>query len=150
MDWGWFLLSFKGRINRAKYWVFFVAAFVAMVLLGGTLIALSAVSSTVLMLFAVAAVVVYLALLYAGLAVGAKRLHDRDKSAWWLLVFFVLPGVLSGFSGISGSTGLNLLLGLAGLAIGIWGFVELGCLGGTVGPNQYGPDPILETAARTR
>ena len=23
-----------------------------------------------------------------------KRLHDRDKSAWWLMVFYLVPGVL--------------------------------------------------------
>ena len=34
------------------------------------------------------------------------------------------------------------VLGLASLAISIWGLVELGFLRGTVGPNQYGPDPL--------
>jgi uncharacterized membrane protein YhaH (DUF805 family) len=28
------------------------------------------------------------------------------------------------------------------MAIVIWAFVELGCLPGTSGPNQYGPDPL--------
>jgi uncharacterized membrane protein YhaH (DUF805 family) len=34
------------------------------------------------------------------------------------------------------------VLGLASLVISIWGLVELGFLRGTVGPNQYGPDPL--------
>ena len=28
------------------------------------------------------------------------------------------------------------------IIVGLWFFVELGCLRGTVGPNQYGPDPL--------
>jgi uncharacterized membrane protein YhaH (DUF805 family) len=51
------------------------------------------------------------------LAVAAKRWHDRGKSGWWTLI------VLVPFIG------------------GIWMFVEAGCLRGTVGPNNYGPDP---------
>jgi uncharacterized membrane protein YhaH (DUF805 family) len=38
--------------------------------------------------------------------------------------------------------GLHLPDSLASLAISIWGLVELGFLRGTVGPNQYGPDPL--------
>jgi hypothetical protein len=34
------------------------------------------------------------------------------------------------------------VFGGAGIAIGIWAFVELGCLRGTVGYNQYGADPL--------
>ena len=37
----------------------------------------------------------YIPLIWIGLALGAKRLHDRDKSAWWLLVFYALPTILS-------------------------------------------------------
>jgi uncharacterized membrane protein YhaH (DUF805 family) len=33
-------------------------------------------------------------------------------------------------------------LSLVAFAISIWGFVELGCLRGTDGPNTYGPDPL--------
>jgi uncharacterized membrane protein YhaH (DUF805 family) len=31
---------------------------------------------------------------------------------------------------------------LAGLAIALWGIVELGILPGTKGPNAYGSDPL--------
>jgi uncharacterized membrane protein YhaH (DUF805 family) len=34
---------------------------------------------------------------------------------------------------------------LVSLALMIWGFVELGCLRGTVGPNRFGPDPLQRT-----
>lgn len=60
-------------------------------------------------------------------AVMVKRLHDRDKSAWWLLLWW-------GVSAIGGP----FTFGLVSLAIGIWMFIELGCLAGTPGPNRYG------------
>jgi uncharacterized membrane protein YhaH (DUF805 family) len=31
---------------------------------------------------------------------------------------------------------------VAAFALSIWGLVEIGFLRGTVGPNQYGPDPL--------
>ena len=31
------------------------------------------------------------------LAVRRKRLHDRNKSAWWLLLFYVVPMLISGY-----------------------------------------------------
>jgi uncharacterized membrane protein YhaH (DUF805 family) len=55
--------------------------------------------------------------IWIALALHAKRWHDRGKSGWWTLI------VLVPFIGA------------------IWLFVELGCLRGTVGPNQYGADP---------
>ena len=42
------------------------------------------------------------------------------------------------------------LVSLAGLAIVIWAFVELGCLRGTVGANQYGPDRLAAPLAPMR
>jgi uncharacterized membrane protein YhaH (DUF805 family) len=34
------------------------------------------------------------------------------------------------------------LCGFVAFALYIWGFVEMGCLRGTVGPNRFGPDPL--------
>ena len=58
-----------------------------------------------------------------------------------------VPGILFVIGmriGISpdGSTIMATVLGLAAFAIGIWAFVELGCLRGTIGVNPYGPDPV--------
>lgn len=101
-------------------------------------------------------------------AIGAKRLHDRNKTAWWLLVFYVLPWVLACYafgSFIMGMLGAGALtasgappeaamgsiigsmqqmwwVSLIMTIIGVWGLVELGCLKGTTGDNQYGPDPL--------
>jgi Protein of unknown function (DUF805) len=75
------------------------------------------------------------------LAIGAKRLHDRDKSAWWLLVFYAAPGILSTAGNRLEDVGF-IILHVISFAISVWAFVELGCLRGTPGPNRYGPDPL--------
>jgi uncharacterized membrane protein YhaH (DUF805 family) len=84
--------------------------------------------------------VLYVPLVWVGLAVATKRLHDRDKSAWWLLLFYALPAVLGNVGDAAG--GIGGMLSLVGVAISIWAMVELGFLRGTPGPNRYGPDPL--------
>jgi uncharacterized membrane protein YhaH (DUF805 family) len=152
MDWQSLFFSFKGRINRGKYWlavlVFFIAGMVLALLtfvFGNGLVA------------QVLSFIVNLALFIAGLAVGIKRLHDRDKSAWWMLMFYVVPIVLVVIGALIGyfaATAAGTTADNAGLlfrvcvvvavAIGVWAFVEFGCLRGTVGYNRYGPDPIVK------
>jgi uncharacterized membrane protein YhaH (DUF805 family) len=39
-------------------------------------------------------------------------------------------------------------LSWAGFALTMWGFVEIGCLRGTVGPNRYGANPLLQAKQR--
>ncbi len=58
--------------------------------------------------------------------VAAKRLHDRGKSGWWLLVGFV-P-----------------VIGWA------WLIVELFVLPGSPGDNRYGPHPTFNAEAAER
>jgi uncharacterized membrane protein YhaH (DUF805 family) len=132
----WF--GFTGRINRAKYWL------VVLVNVGLVMAAAVVAAVTGLMLLTpvwIAASVLFLVLLVSGLAAAAKRLHDRDKSAWWILVFILLPSVISGIGQQFGEA-FVLVTGLISLAISIWAFVELGCLRGTRGPNRFGPDPL--------
>jgi uncharacterized membrane protein YhaH (DUF805 family) len=133
IDWKYLLLSFDGRINRAKYWIVAGLSVVASLVAAGLLF----VPLLGWILFAV----IILGLIYAGVAVGVKRLHDRNKSGWWLLLFYFVPGALQGLAGDSYS-GFSLLLSVAGFAVSIWALIELGFLRGTVGPNDYGPDPL--------
>jgi uncharacterized membrane protein YhaH (DUF805 family) len=135
------LFSFQGRLNRKPYWMTILATAVIVILLivfalvmfgehdfwaGGALLAVL--------------VILYIPLIWISLAIGAKRLHDRDKSAWWLLLFYLAPSVLSAAANHAGDVGF--VLHLASFAITVWAFVELGCLRGTVGPNRFGPDPL--------
>jgi uncharacterized membrane protein YhaH (DUF805 family) len=128
----WF--GFRGRINRAKYWLVTVVNMLILVAL--ILIAIAANSWAI----GILAFLVFIPLFISALAIGMKRLHDRDKSAWWLIVFYLLPSLLS--SAGRGFEDGGVILSLGSLAFSVWGLVDLGCLRGTVGPNQYGPDPL--------
>ncbi len=135
------LFSFQGRLNRKPYWMTAIAITVLMIVLIVIAIVFFAereIGAGIAVLALIA--LLYIPLIWVGLAVGAKRLHDRDKSAWWLLLFYAVPSVLA--SAANRMEGGGFLLHLAGFAITVWAFVELGCLRGTVGPNRYGPDPL--------
>ena len=58
-----------------------------------------------------------------------------------LVVFYAMPGILGHASSCMEDVGF-VILQLISFAIAVWGFVEIGCLRGTVGPNRYGPDPL--------
>jgi uncharacterized membrane protein YhaH (DUF805 family) len=95
------------------------------------------------------AIVVFVVLAFVpgtwiSLALMIKRLHDRDKSAWWLSLFYLVPLVLQAIGQFLGSAGL--ILDLIATGIGIWAIIELGFLRGTDGPNKFGPDPLLAQA----
>lgn len=132
------LFSFTGRLNRARYWLAGIAAVVVAALMFiGIAVAIGRAIPAMIVLF----VPVLVALIWITLALSIKRLHDRDKSAWWVLLFYLAPSILEAIGRYSGSTG-SILISLIGAGISIWGLVELGFLRGTVGQNSYGPDPL--------
>jgi uncharacterized membrane protein YhaH (DUF805 family) len=67
--------TFEGRAVRSEFWWFFLFTFLASAAAGIVSDALSGLFS--------------LAVLLPSLAVGARRLHDVDKSAWLLLLWLV-------------------------------------------------------------
>lgn len=67
--------TFDGRASRSEFWWFFLFTFLASAALG-------IVSDKLSGLFS-------LAVLLPSLAVGARRLHDTDRSAWFLLLWFI-------------------------------------------------------------
>ena len=135
-----FLFSFRGRVNRAKYLLFCFAS--ALLLFGASsLIPRTRALSSILAIAVSGSVTIFvIALMVANFAVGVKRLHDRDKSGWWMPFFVFAPSVLGAINATAGRHG-GILFTLAGLAISLWALVELGFLPGTDGTNGYGPDP---------
>ena len=142
-----FMFGASGRINRAKYWRS-VLIFIAAGLM--TAVILFTAAGIAAPLFVIMVVLVLIPWLLWGFSITTERLHDRDKSAWWLVVFYLVPGVLGQTAKavwLAGSTGTVLLyiLALTAFALTIWGFVEIGCLRGTAGRNTYGPDPLVRS-----
>ena len=129
-------LSYRGRARRRTYWcatlgigiAASVAVFVAIMpflneLANGGMDDLEAALSRSAggLLVAVAVSIIAFFLL---LPVNVRRLHDRNMSGWWLLLFWV-GGAIP----------------FVGTLVGIAQFIILGCLDGTPGPNRYGPNP---------
>jgi hypothetical protein len=81
-----FLFGASGRINRAKYWrstlLFTVAGLMAAVILFTA-------AGIAAPLFIIMVVLVLVPWLLWGFSITTERLHDRDKSAWWLVVFYL-------------------------------------------------------------
>src|SRR5262249_55621994 len=160
-----YLFGFSGRVNRARMWLFYVVAwamelalFMMILAVYGVLVATGvaregAPPNVYPGIAMTGAVVAFMFLIYyVYMAVTVKRLHDRNKSAWWVLTFVVAPMALIFAPNILILTKTVseddphariaiVGIALAAMALYVWAFVELYCLRGTVGDNRFGPDP---------
>ncbi len=115
-------IDFTGRAPRSEYWWFYLFFF---------LVALGMISLDMALLgydpeeagsIPVLTVLASLAFLLPVLSAGVRRMHDSDRSGWWLLIALVpLVG------------GLIQIVLLA--------------LPGTAGPNRFGENPLGAAAA---
>jgi uncharacterized membrane protein YhaH (DUF805 family) len=103
-------VTFSGRAVRSEYWfwVLFtvIGSIVAMIIDAAVLGYSPGAASPIAGIFD-------LVTFLPSLAVGARRLHDTDRTAWWLLL---------------GLTGIGAILLI------VWF-----CFKGTPGPNRFGP-----------
>ena len=106
----WF--SFEGRIGRQTYWLKYFLPWLGLNIVAGIIDATTGVPAVGL--------VVALVGLWVGLAAGAKRCHDRDRSGWFQAI---------------------MLIPIIGI---IWLLIELGFLKGSEGENRFGSDPVVE------
>ena len=131
MPWFAFLMNPSGRASRAQYWLkYWIPVFLLLLIVLGIVAVGAAALAVIAGEYWQDAVTGYLGASYAFLvrvdllllwpwfAVMAKRLHDRGKSAWFLLL---------------------LLIPIVGP---IWLFIEIALLRGRQGDNRYGPDPL--------
>lgn len=144
--------EFSGRSRRKEYWMYtlglvllYFVMFVVMIALGGSALMSGASDPTAMTAvimslgaFGIVFGLVYLALLIPTLAVTIRRLHDTDRTGWWVAapIGVVVVMAIVGDS----SSALNLILSLVYAAVGIALLVFM-FLDGTKGPNRYGEDP---------
>lgn len=145
------LFSFRGRASRITYWRVQLAASAVIAVLWVTTIFLAMGAGDI----AAIPLLLLLPVLVAALAVNVRRLHDRDKSAWWLVAFWAAPALcFAAASGLTEQTGDGgtpaLAAGLAGLVFELWALVEIGFLSGSKGANRFGPAPARPTSRRLR
>jgi uncharacterized membrane protein YhaH (DUF805 family) len=92
--------DFKGRARRKEYWYFVLICFLVNFVvgfIGGFL------GSGVQMLTGVITLLFALGTIIPSIAVGVRRMHDTDRSGWWIL----LPIVNLVFLCIDGQQGSN-------------------------------------------
>ncbi len=82
--------------------------------------------------------------LWIYLATAIKRLHDRDRSGWWIVPLFFVPGLYSQFSDLLPNSSWMLPFSLTASVLLLLGLVEMFCRPGTTGYNRFGPDPLLD------
>jgi uncharacterized membrane protein YhaH (DUF805 family) len=78
------------------------------------------------------------------LATAIKRLHDRDRSGWWIVPFFIVPRSLFYLWDWLPDARWFVPIEWAIYALWLWGIVELYVVPGTAGSNRFGPDPLAQ------
>jgi uncharacterized membrane protein YhaH (DUF805 family) len=146
------LLGYRGRIGRGQFWLAVLVYMIVFAIAIGLATFVTGSLSAVIG----AAMIAYIPILVSSILVGIKRLHDRNKSPWWLLVFYgiplALPSTASLFVGIGGDgddvPAGAVTLQYVSLAVSLWGLIELGAIRGTIGANPHGPDPVAPKPAK--
>lgn len=78
-------VDFKGRATRKQFWMFFLFNFIVTFVLA----ALGEMDNTVGLLFTILYALYGLAVLLPNLGLSVRRLHDVNRSGWWLLIYLV-------------------------------------------------------------
>ena len=110
--------KFNGRATRAEIWWW-----VLFTVLAGIVLAVVDTFTGTMGMFGDSGLLgglFELATLIPSLALGARRLHDINRTGWWLLLIFVLV--------------------IGWIVLIVWGIKR-----GDKGPNKYGPDPRQAT-----
>ena len=152
LNWPWLLLSSSGRIDRASWWIascaLIIAGAVVFILIGifdyDRIVA--ATNTFLAASVGLVLVILFVLFLYSLLAVGVKRLHDRNKRGWWVFLFLLVPVLAFMIGALAPDLGPELTWtgGAIVLGLGMWALIELGALTGTAGPNRYGPTPVRQ------
>lgn len=126
MNWKNLLFSFEGRVGRGPYWTFL---FVMLVVFG----VLAAISMIAMMnaqdpssaggMASLPMTITMLLFIWPALAIQAKRWHDVDKSAWWMLI------------------------GIVPVVGGLIALVFNGFIAGTPSANRFDPAPVRAPVA---
>jgi len=102
-------VTFSGRASRSEFWYW--TLFAVLVTMAAQIADNALFDNPGLF-----GPLVSLALFLPGLAVGIRRLHDINRTGWWVLIGLTIVGLI-------------LLI--------VWA-----CMKGTPGTNRYGPDPL--------
>jgi uncharacterized membrane protein YhaH (DUF805 family) len=163
--------DFSGRSRRMEFWmwqlwqviVYVVVVVLAMALGGGAMMMMGRGGDAASMMAAggAAMIIFMLYILYSlavfipSIAVAVRRLHDTNRTGWWLLapvapyVVMIVAGMMAASSpdsaALAGMIAIVALIALIVLALIV---VVFYFLEGTKGPNRFGPDPKAPDAGQ--
>ncbi|NBR13264.1 MAG: DUF805 domain-containing protein [Flavobacteriales bacterium] len=145
--------DFSGRSRRKEYWMFFLFNLLISIILSIIDIVLgldniSFLGGTVFRNNGIIGSIYSLLVFIPSLAVGVRRLHDTNRSGWFLLLPFS-PFLLFLISPFLGKIGFALLF-MGYLTIIVFAIVLLVLLltKSDEGSNDYGPNPKDEERSR--
>ena len=139
--------DFTGRAPRAEYWWYTLGLIVVAIVLS-IIESMLGINRMIAGIYGPLTVLFWLATVVPSIAVGVRRLHDTDRSGWWMLlpiVPYLAAGVLGG-AAATGGGGLGAGLGVAAIFMFIGFICALVVLvflvmPGTPGDNRFGPSP---------
>jgi uncharacterized membrane protein YhaH (DUF805 family) len=111
-------VNFSGRAVRSEYWYWVLFSVICSIV--ASLIDSDLFDYT----FSPLQTAFNLATFLPGLAVMVRRLHDIDRTGWWILITFTIIGIVL--------------------------LIYWNCQPGTPGPNRYGPDPFASGGPLSR
>lgn len=149
MDWNFLLAKGRGRITRKPFWIATLAIY-------GLSIAIIFVSYYTAIHYRTLTAQEFGTIVNCLISVQfflmcpviIKRLHDRNRSGWWVLLVWVAPQAYLLFAlqqvrALGATyTGLETAATLAVIVIACWAVIELMFRRGTPGPNRFGVNPL--------
>lgn len=137
-------VTFKGRASRSEYWFFMLLTLIVSIVTSSLDVVLFPNLLDISPLNSISALILFLPTLSA----SVRRLHDTDRSGWWIggAYLFLLAVVVAAIAIFSDAPGEEdsiqyaILLGICGLAFFIYAIVVLifTIQRGTPGPNRFG------------
>jgi uncharacterized membrane protein YhaH (DUF805 family) len=141
--------QFHGRATRSEYWWFALAVML------GTVV-LFAIWAVIMNSDVFAPLVPFTFLLpiimtIPAISLSVRRLHDLNFSGWWLLVYSIVPKIAATASQQAARAGVPVVgqqvvpvISILTMIIVYGGFLYYFSQRGTIGSNDYGPDPLEE------
>jgi len=113
-------VNFSGRATRSEFWLWALFTFIGSVAAGILDVAIFSDNAGVSPLSGVFSLITFL----PSLALWVRRLHDINRTGWWVLIAVTLIGIIV--------------------------LIYWACQRGTPGTNRFGPDQRFSGAMMTR
>ena len=124
--------DFKGRASRSEYWYFFLFLVI------GYAIGIGLMFVAFQFAFLLGAFVI--AIIIPWLSVAVRRLHDINKSGWW--VALPLPaGIIETIFSVNRQTTFEIIFAVIGFGCSIY-LIILYCTAGDSKQNRFGKNPL--------